>query len=212
MDNSFLMKNYDYAVAALVGFLVGVFAIPTLVNLGVRSHAVLIALPIAALILFVFGIGVARILSRWLPIFNQLGRFAAVGFLNTTIDFGILNILSLASGITTGLIVGGINIPGFAIAVINSYFWNKYWVFKDRDRESVLHDFPKFLAVSVVGLFLNSGIVTFVSTYMPYLSNLPQSTWLNVAKAAATVITLAWNFLGYKFLVFRQNTDAPLSR
>lgn len=198
-----MVTKQDYAIAALVGFLVGVFAIPTAVNLGIKSRAALLVLPLAVPPLWILGVWLGGFLSRWLPFMAQLGKFAAVGFLNAAIDFGILNLLSIASGITKGFVLGGVNVPGFAAAVINSYFWNKFWVFKDRDDQSVLSDFPTFLAVTMVGLIINSGAVVVITTDIPPLFGASESAWLNFAKAAAAAVSLAWNFLGYKFIVFR---------
>ena len=74
----------------------------------------------------------------------------------------------MATGITSGFEIGGVNAPGFAVAVINSYFWNQFWVFKARIRgEGMFHDFPKFLTVMLIGLTLNSGIVFSLTTYVP---------------------------------------------
>lgn len=196
-----MSEKENYLIGALVGFLTGVFAIPTLVNLGLRSWPVLMLLPLAAALLFSLGVWFGSFLSRWFSFFAQLSKFAAVGFLNTAIDFGVLNLLSAATGVTSGFIVGGVNAPGFGVAVINSYFWNKFWVF--RGREEAVRDFPKFIAVSVAGLLLNSGVIVLLTTYVPAPSTFGEAAWLNFAKFFATVLVFVWNFLGYKFLVFR---------
>jgi len=197
------ISRIDYLIAALVGFLVGVFAIPTMVNLGIHSRVILFVLPLVIPPLWILGVWLGGFLGRWLPFMTLLGKFVAVGFLNTSIDFGILNILSMVSGITKGFIVGGVNIPGFAAAVMNSYFFNKFWVFKDRGDKGIFDDFPTFMAVTIAGLFLNSTVVILITTYSSPLFGASESTWLNFAKAFAAVVSLGWNFLGYKFFVFR---------
>ncbi len=197
-----MITKQDYAIGALIGFMAGIFALPTLINLGLRDLGILSLVPLVFPILFLFGIGLASFFSRWLAIMAQFGKFAAVGILNTAIDFGVLNILSLITGVTAGFVLGGVNIPGFILAVSNAYFWNKFWVFRDREG-GVLGDFPKFLAVSLVGLLINSGTVVLFTTFLPVVSSVSSAAWLNVAKVFATVISLAWNFLGYKFWVFK---------
>ncbi|TSC76711.1 MAG: family 2 glycosyl transferase [Parcubacteria group bacterium Gr01-1014_33] len=199
-----MIQKIDYAIAGLVGFFAGMFAIPTLVNLGFRDAVMLLAIPWIAAGIFVFGIWVSALLARKISFFAQFGKFAAVGVLNTVIDFGVLNLLSSAAGITTGLIVGGVNVPGFLVAVANSYFWNKLWVFKNK--EKLFSDLPQFLAVTVGGLIVNSILVAGITTYISAPFGIMPTTWLNLAKAIATAFTLVWNFTGYKFLVFRQKT------
>lgn len=199
----FMVTKQDYAIASLVGFLVGVFTIPTVLNLGLKSRAVLLVLPLIVPPLWVFGVWLGGFLSRWLPFMAQLAKFAAVGFLNAAIDFGVLNILSIASGITRGFILGGVNVPGFVLAITNSYLWNKYWVFQDRGG-GILSDLPTFLAVTIVGLLINSGVVVAITTYIHPFFGVSASVWLNIAKIAVTAVSLSWNFLGYKFIVFRK--------
>lgn len=204
-----MITKTDYAIAALVGFLVGTFAIPTLVNSGFRNHIVLISLPLIAAILFVFGMWLGKFLSRWLPFMAQFAKFAAVGFLNTAIDFGVLNLLSILTGVTAGLILGGVNVPGFALAVSNAYVWNKFWVFRGQGQAGG-KDFLAFLAVSVGGLLLNSAIVVSIVPSDAALNaravalGVEPKIVLQVAKAAATGAALFWNFIGYKFIVFKK--------
>lgn len=206
----------DYLIAAMVGFLVGVFAVPTLINIGVKNYAILMGAPLAVPVVWVAGIWLGGFLSRFLPVMAQFSRFVAVGFLNTAIDFGILNLLSFSTGVTQGFQVGGINIPGFLAAVLNGYFWNKLWVFSKNqpsagDSGNLLHDFPKFFAVSVGGLILNSGLVVILTSFdAPF--GLDAKLWLNASKVAASALSLFWNFVGYKFIVFvsvKANTPVP---
>lgn len=197
-----MVSNFDYAVAALAGFFAGIFLIPTLLNLGLRDPILLLGLPWAFALIYAVGIYAAEILSRRITSLAQFSKFLAVGFLNTTIDFGVLNLLSLATGITSGLIIGGVNIPGFAVAVVNSYFWNKYWVFRDREG-AVFSDAPRFLAVTGSAALLNSGVIAFITETSPSLFGLSPELTLNIVKAGATVLIFLWNFFGFKLFVFR---------
>ncbi len=213
------MKKIDYALAGLIGFFAGIFAIPVIYNIynplsGILRHGhnpfVLLALPWVVAIAALIGIFIAGFLGKKFPFFIQFAKFAVVGVLNTAIDFGTLNLMSIITGVTSGIVVGGVNVPGVSLALMNAYFWNKYWVFSHRDNgKNVLQDFPKFLLVSGIGVIVNSGIVIFATSY-PLLAVNPK-TWLNLAKASATVFSLVWNFLGYKFIVFRssQSEETP---
>lgn len=201
------MNKTDYAIALLIGFFVGIFAIPTAVNLGLRNIVLVLAIPWVGAVAIGAGVWIGAALARKISFLAQFSRFAAVGLLNTAIDFGILNLLSRASGITAGLIVGGVNLPGFVVAVFNSYFWNKLWVFKDRGPEPFFADFPKFIMVTGIGVLINSGIVIGLTTYVGSSIGLEGGLALNIAKMAATILTLIWNFVGYKFFVFRSQSQ-----
>lgn len=193
----------DYAIGALVGFLTGVCAIPVLINVNISDKLILSLVPLVTPILFVIGIWFGNVMSKWISFFGQLGKFAAVGFLNTAIDFGLLNLLSQATGITQGLFLGGINVPAAGIAMLNSYFWNKYWVFRGGGG-SATSDIPKFVIVSVGAILINSAIVA-IGTEFPAPFGLSPQLWLNVTKVLATVASFLWNFVGYKLFVFRSS-------
>ena len=200
-----MITRNDHYIAALIGFFIGVFLIPTFYNLGLTSRWVLTLLPLAVALAAFLGMRIGARLSGRFTFIAQFTRFLAVGFMNTSLDFGILNLLSRATGVTSGAIVGGVNIPGFAAAIVNSYFWNKLWVFKDRDENShILKDFPLFFFITFIGLLLNSGVIVLITTYVSPVFGFSSNAWLNLAKVAATVVSLFWNFTGYKFFVFKR--------
>lgn len=63
------------------------------------------------------------------------------------------------------------------------------------------NQFILFLVVSVIGALINSVAVSLLSQTV-FLENADLNK--NLAKAVATVISLVWNFVGYKLLVFRR--------
>src|SRR3989338_10244675 len=132
------MKNKDFLLAGIAGFLTGLFILPTLKNIKISSGGYLIMIGIVAGVplLWALALVVGRFLSRWLSWLYQFVKFCVVGFLNAAIDFGVLNLLSLYTGLTSGLIIGGVNVPGFVVAATNSYFCNKFWVFSHKRKAS----------------------------------------------------------------------------
>jgi len=130
----------------------------------------------------------------------QVAKFALVGVLNTAIDFGILNLLILITGFTAGAGIGIINIPSFTLAILNSYIWNRKWVFENAKQGN----FFVFVAVTVIGLLINTTVVVVVTTWIPPLFGLSPTLWANVAKVFATGFSMVWNFTGYKLVVFKR--------
>jgi putative flippase GtrA len=135
---------------------------------------------------------------------GQFLKFAIIGAINTGIDFAILNILSKMTGITKGDGLIPLNAISFTIAVTNSYFLNKRWAFGDSTQGEGGKKFSLFLIISVIGAVLNTSIVRFVATNIDPMFGLSPQLWLNVAKAAATGVSLVWNFAGYKLFVFKK--------
>ncbi len=208
------MNKKDFLMAAIAGFFTALFLLPTLKNvklLGISNlfYLLMVGLPI----LWMLALVVGRFLLRYFGWIYQFVKFCVLGFLNTAIDFGVLNLLSLYSGITSGFILGGVNVPGFIIAATNSYFWNKFWVFAKSRKEGLpageagkkvsYSDLPTFLAVIVSGAVVNSGLVVLFSTYFHPVLGMSPERWLNIAKVIASATSLVWNFIGFRLFVFK---------
>lgn len=71
------------------------------------------------------------------PVILQILRFVAIGAINTTLDFIIFNMLSKFFGIEVGIPLGLLTIVGFTAAMIQSYYWNRYWAFGDSSNSAV---------------------------------------------------------------------------
>ena len=196
------MQKEDLLSSLAATILISLFLIPTLINTGLYDK-----LPISPLlfilivpVLGLFGLFVANLIGKKIPLIWQFGKFATVGFLNTAIDFGILNLLIFLTSVTQGVQIVPLNAISFSVAVINSYFWNKKWVF-DASKKG---NFVTFVLVTIIGLLINSGIVYVITTFIPPVIVSSPTLWANIAKALATAISLFWNFAGYKLIVFRR--------
>ncbi|MBU4082753.1 GtrA family protein [Patescibacteria group bacterium] len=134
----------------------------------------------------------------------QFSKFVLIGFLNTGIDFAILNLLMWQTGIYSGRYIIILNAISFSVAVINSYFWNKLWIFRAGGTEKQAGEFAQFVAITLVGMALNTAVVYSITTLVSPMFGLSAELWANLAKVAATGISLVWNFAGYKFIVFKR--------
>lgn len=121
---------------------------------------------------------------------KQSLKFGTVGVLNTAIDFGVLNFLTLIWH--WPLLIA--NSLAFIVAVTNSYFMNKYWTFAKRDSFK-MDEFVRFLVISVGGLAVSNLAVWLLAMHY-HLSP-------NLAKALSVGAVFVWNFLGSKYLAFR---------
>lgn len=135
---------------------------------------------------------------------RQFAKFVIIGGINTGIDFLILNFLMYVTGISNGSELFILNSISFSIAVINSYFMNRRWTFQDKTKlEQTPVKFSQFFIISVIGLVINGLVLTSITTLIPAPFGLSHALWANIAKLMATGFSLIWNFIGYKFFVFK---------
>jgi len=141
------------------------------------------------------------------PIIEQFLKFGLIGAMNTLVDLGILNVLMYGSGQTEGIYYSIFKAISFTGAVIFSYNLNKRWTFQDLSDEDRAKKFTQFLFISIIGAVINISTATLVVTYIKPLANitfLTSQLWGNIGALAGTAIGLIWNFLGYKFIVFKK--------
>ena len=185
-------------------FLILVIKNPYIKEFGglAKMESLIWALPIVLPIIFLTGTLIGRAFSRLFEVISQIVKFLEIGVLNTFIDLGILNFLVGLSGVTSGLGLAPLNTFSFLCAATNSYYWNKFWTFK-KAGQMAGKEFLQFLVVSIIGWGINTGIVVLGTTFMSPLASLSAGAWINVAKLLATFISMVWNFVGYKFIVFK---------
>lgn len=196
------LEQRDLFYGAINGAVFGLMASFVAKNLGYSLSPLLPVLVFS--LLAVFGVFVGYLLSKWKPFFFQLAKFAAVGAANFSIDFGVYNALMYATQINMGNGIDAFKGISFLAAVTNSYFWNKHWSFSKKDSTASEKEFTLFLGVSVIGAVLSIGIVHLFVNVLGAHFGLSPKLWANVANVGATVIVLMWNFLGYKFFVFKK--------
>lgn len=141
-------------------------------------------------------------------ILKQISKFIVVGVINTGIDFAVLNLLMFLTGTYSGKWLILFNSISFTTAVINSYFMNKRWTFQAQTAEKNSgKKFMQFIIVSIIGISINNAVVYAITTLFTLLFGLSSQLWTNVAKIFATAVSMIWNFIGYKFFVFK--TKSP---
>lgn len=197
------MTKRDLLYTVAVSFLIGLFAVPLLLEAGVgNKYGQFIPwLPMVVLpFVCVVGMYIAQQIGKKVPIVWQLAKFALVGVLNTVIDFSILNLFINLTGIASGPSIIPMNAFAFSAAVVNSYFWNKKWVFEEKKSG----DFVIFFIVTVIGIALNSAVLFVMTTLVPHQVTISPKLWANLAKVLATGISMVWNYLGYRLVVFKK--------
>jgi len=200
------MEKKDILATFIIGELCALVILLILNFLEVPSLVKDLAkfLPIILPLLSILGIYIVSLFEEKIPVLFQAGKSFLVGILNTFIDFGILSVLMETFGIFAGLpyvVFKGIS---FSFATINSYFWNKFWAFKKRKTKETLKETSQFYLITFGGLLINLGISSFVVNIIGPQFGLEVKFWAYIGAFAAVFFGFLWNFLGYKFIVFKK--------
>jgi putative flippase GtrA len=126
-------------------------------------------------------------------------RFAAVGVLNTGIDFALFTLLVHGAGWAPV----HANVVSYGTGILNSFVLNKFWTFRDSTplaRSAV--PFARFLVINFSSLALSTAVVALLVAVLPPVG----------AKAVSIVVVFAWNFTLTRRFVFAEAREARQQR
>ncbi len=202
------MKSNEYKFSLLVGIGSSILWFFVLKHLALIAEDEIIGAVVAIPLVFILGTIFINHFFRD-RVFHKLGKFVMVGILNTGIDFFVFDTFIVATGSDKGVPIILFKSVSFLCALFNSYEMNRLWTFDSEAAEQrSKKEFMRFTAITVVGFFVNVGVTFLLVSVVSPLMNLSQIRWDNVAAAVATVFNLIWNFIGYKFFVFKSKGDS----
>jgi putative flippase GtrA len=202
----------DIVLALIVGFLTGALAIPVVINLGVGStiRVPLLLLPVIFAVLFAIALLAASLFATRAPSLFEFSKFAVVGVLNSGVDFGILNLLMLITGVSSGAGFLAFKSVSVTSGVINSYLWNKYWTFKTSNSADARREFMAFMVVTLIAVGVNVAGADVIVNVIGAPAGFSTKLWANIGAISGAGLTLFTNFFGYKFFVFKKPPVAAL--
>jgi putative flippase GtrA len=147
-------------------------------------------------ILSVFGLWVADLIAKRFLFIKQLARFGLAGGFADVVDIKVFQILFLLAPFS--LVFKAIS---FLVATGVKYISDKYWSFEKHDKENMHIEALKFFMVAILGSLIN---VTAFYFFSKMKTGFPFHTWQEASIILAALVTAAWNFCGYKFIVFKK--------
>jgi len=208
------MKKKDFIISYILGWIIATFIyvirfsllneLPGQVLLFINKFVIFIVIPF----LCTFSVYIAhKIGKNWLTV-RQFSKYALVGFSNLTIDFGVLNILIYMTDKDKGIYFTVFKAISFSFALINSYLWNKFWSFENRGVARAGRQFITFVTVALGGLLINVLLASYIvnAIHVDFVSS---RIWANIGAIISGFAVIAWNFTGYKFIVFKKNDNDP---
>jgi putative flippase GtrA len=206
------MKKKDWISITIIGAAVGLLIQPILSTVTSSFHVASITFSLRVEIFLFFTIlaPVALLVLYWigklLPVVYQFGKFAAVGVLNSFVDLGVLNLEILAFGTPSAWPYRVFKGVSFLAATTNSFLWNKYWTFNSQEPANAQQTI-KFYSVAFVGFVLNVALASYVFSNVARPASISPNLWANIGALVGVGAAFLWNFTGYKFWVFKKETQ-----
>jgi|GEM_PF-791560 len=135
-----------------------------------------------------------------LHISYQVVRYGMAAVVSTLLNAAVFNLCMFASGITRGPWIFMFSLFSYALAIVNGFLWNKYWVFKHK-AQSTWRTYSFFAGVTIGTAILSSALIYVFTTFArPHF--LAPHLWANIIFVAVLPLSFSINYLGNKYLVF----------
>lgn len=198
------MKRIDIILALVVGEVAAWFFYGILKNLGIEIEFLAWILAILLPILALAGLWVCYLIGKKLLWVFQAAKFFLIGVLATVVDLGVLNLLIWASGIAAGSLYSIFKGVSFIVATCSKYLGDKFWAFEKMEKTGMRKEFGQFFVVTLIGLAINVGAASLIVNMLGPQFGLAPKLWANVGGIIAAFVSAVWNFIGYKFIVFKK--------
>lgn len=198
------MKIVDIIFALICGRVVAWIAVDFLkgyeVDIGIWRWFLLWVLPIISL----FCLWLACLIGKKLLFVFQAAKFFLTGAFATVVDIKIFQFVAwlLSLAITANPLIP--KAISFLAATFAKYWGNKYWAFEKNEKEGLNKEIAQFFIVTLAGLALDLGSFYYLINIMGPQFGMPFKVWQELSIILAALVAALWNFLGYKFIVFKK--------
>ncbi len=201
------MKKSDIIIALITGEIVALYFVNLFSELTGKIKILSLVfwwLPIVFPILAVFCLWVAFLIGKKFLFVFQFAKFLLIGALATIFDLGTLSLFIGIAGVTSGIFYSVFKGTSFIISTIAKYFADKFWAFEKKETTEIGKEFGQFFLVTIIGLAINVGVASFVVNQIGPQLGMSAKSWANIGGIIAVLPTFLWNFIGYKFIVFKK--------
>ena len=197
------MRKIDIVLALVIGEVTAWFFYEMLKTMDLEIPNLALILAVSFPILSALGLWISWLLGRRFLWVYQMAKYLLIGVLATIMDLGIMNGLILVTGLAAGVWYSVFKAVSFIVATCAKYFGDKFWAFEKMGKEGIGKEFGQFFFVTLIGLGLNVGMASFIVNGLGPQFGLSPAIWANVGAILAAFAVVAWNFIAYKFFVFR---------
>ena len=199
------MKAIDVVFALIfgriIGFLFGDFLREWGVNIGFYwSLVIWLIFPLFSLLC----LWIAYLIGRKFLFIFQSAKFLLIGAVSTVVDLKVFEFLAWLFSLYVPLSSVISKSISFIVATFLKYWGNKYWAFQKHEKEDIYKEVMQFFSITLVGLIIDVASFYYFTKVMGPQFQIPPAIWIKFSVIFAGLVAAVWNFLGYKFFVFKK--------
>ncbi|MEK7519245.1 MAG: GtrA family protein [Patescibacteria group bacterium] len=200
------MRKTDIILSLLIGEIAAIYFVSAFSEIVPPNYLEFYrwGLPISFPILSLIGIWISFLIGKKILVIFQIAKYLLSGVLATIIDLSILNFLILIFGVATGIYFTVFKTISFILATSVKFLISKFWTFEELQKGKSIKETIQFFLVTLVGLVINVTVASFLVNNVGSRGGVSDRLWANISGILAAFVTFTWNFLGYKFIVFKK--------
>jgi len=205
-DKTKKMKKIDIILALVTGEGVAGLFIWLIKNSPTINLPILLWLcPFIFPVLAVFGVWISYLIGKRYLFVYQLAKFLLIGAFFSVFDLIIFNFLLGYFGISREEIVryAVFVVISFTIVTVIKYLGDKYWAFEKSGMDRAGMEITTYFVITLISGVIQTASASFLFALIPSIFGNAMVVG-NIAKIGGIVIASIWNFLGYKFIVFKK--------
>jgi putative flippase GtrA len=150
-------------------------------------------------------VAIAHRSSTWSSTFRQFLRYCLVGGVNTAIDLLVLNILLWRFPTNNVQILVVYNSFAYSSGAVTSFFLNKYWTFRRKQRTTGLQ-VVRFAIILALEVLYSNGLVWLAGKALqPVIAN--PTLWGNTSKLIAVAVGAVISYIFMRFWTFASGSQ-----
>lgn len=142
------------------------------------------------------------LIKRKFPWLSQLIKHLVVGGIALIVDLKVFEWLSSLLFLSQARLVnkGG----SFLVALVLKYVGNKYWAFEKEGEKGIGKEFVLFCIVTFFGILIDIGVFFYLTEIITPIFGISLEMWVKLSVIVAALVAAFWNFLSYKYLIFKK--------
>jgi len=157
-------------------------------------------------VLSVVCLEIANQIGKKITFIDEAAKFFLVGAFSAVIDIKVFQFSVWALGLfilASPLISKSIS---FLAATVVKYTGNKLWVFEKNGKDGIKKEIIQFFVITLIGMIIDVTAFYYLTKIMGPQFSMQPKVWEELSIIFAALVAALWNFLGYKFWVFKKIT------
>lgn len=141
---------------------------------------------------------------KWNLHARRFVKFCIVGASSTIVQMLTLRLILLALGRQTDAILQAGNLAGVCLAIVNGFYWNRRWTFRQGRSPGAARQFRRFFAVNLVGLSLNAALFHAFQVRLGLFAFVGPILQPHANQLLAIAFVVFWNFTANTLWTFER--------